>query len=96
MSEPLEPIQPQASSSLTGLIGLICDWQQNKLAQINHLANIPDSEILEVTDEDTGKTHTLQGKEREAFLYGLLTAASMFSELPFRPVPVEPEATNET
>lgn len=82
--------QPQASSDLTGFIQLVLKWHHNTIAQIDHIANIPESEVLEVTDEDTGEVRNLTGEQRESFIQGMLVAKTMFMQLPFQPVEVEP------
>lgn len=62
----------------------VVSWAQNCHAQINQIINIPDTEELEVTNEDTGEVTRLQGAERKAFLAGMAVAQTYFARLPFR------------
>lgn len=83
-----EPQTP--SQDLSQFIELVMKWHFQKISEIDHISRIPESETLEITDEDSGEVHNLEGKEREAFLQGLLVAKSMFMQLPFQPIEVAP------
>lgn len=81
--ESQETNTTQAITSMDQLLNLVVNWHSSTVNQIQHLAEVPESEKLEVTDEDTGEVVNLTGKEREAFIQGLLVAKTMLLQLPF-------------
>ena len=81
--ESQETNTTQAITSMDQLLNLIVNWHSSTVNQIQHLSEVPESEKLEVTDEDTGEVVNLTGKEREAFIQGLLVAKTMLLQLPF-------------
>lgn len=60
-------------------------WHAHAIAQAGHLMEIPeDTEAhLESKDTSEAKTITLTGEVRLAFILGIVTATSLFDELPF-------------
>lgn len=62
---------------------LVTRWHTSVLAQLDHLAEVPITETLEVTDMDTGVVKTISCKDREYFIQGLLVARTFFATLPF-------------
>lgn len=78
MSTPLSPETRQ-------LAHLVHRWHSHVLAQLDHLIAVPLTEILEVSNTDTGSAEILTGVEREKFLQGLLVARTFFATLPFAP-----------
>lgn len=79
--------QPQATSTtiteLDQFAHLLVNWHSHSISQIDHLANTPETETLQVMDNDTGEVTQLTGTEREAFIKGLLVAKTMLMQLPF-------------
>lgn len=73
----------QPITELEQFADLIVNWHSYTLTQIDHLANVPETEALEITDFDTEQVIQLTGTERAAFIQGLLVAKTMLYTLPF-------------
>lgn len=91
MSQEQTQAQPQPIETVEQMANLVMDWLQNRHAQLNHLREIPDSEKLEVADEDTGEVLVLEGDLRRTFLMGLAVAQTIFIDPPFKVAEVDDE-----
>lgn len=60
-------------------------WHAHAIAQAGHLMEIPEDTEAHLKDEDSSETKaiTLTGDMRLAFILGIVTATSLFDELPF-------------
>lgn len=95
MSQEQTQAQPQPIQTVEQMANLVMDWLQNRHAQLSHLREIPDTEKLEVTDEDTGEVLVLEGDLRRTFLMGLAVAQTIFIEPPFKVQEVEDDEDDE-
>ncbi|MPS62177.1 hypothetical protein [Acinetobacter sp.] len=75
---------------------LMLDWLHNRQAYLTHLREIPDTEKLEVIDEDSGEVLNLEGEQRTAFFMGVAVAQHAFLELPFKVIDVPDDSDEQT
>lgn len=78
-----EPEQNNVVPLASLLTQKVVTWHKDKMDFLLHIANVPDSEALVITNDDTGEEESITGREREMFIKGLLVARSTFMELPF-------------
>ncbi|EOD9945393.1 hypothetical protein ACN94T_002566 [Acinetobacter baumannii] len=92
-----QPTQlPNEIQSAQHMGQIILDWLHNRQAYLTHLREIPDTEKLEVTDEDSGEVINLEGPQRSAFFMGIAVAQHAFLELPFQAVDVPDDSDEQT
>ena len=63
---------------------LIAKWHVQCLMQLQHMIDTPDDVSIQIVDEDTGVTKTLDHAEQEIFIQAILVAKTIFAELPFK------------
>lgn len=78
-----EPEQNNVVSLASLLTQKVVAWHEDKMNFILHLANVPDSESLIVTNNDTGEEENITGRDREMFIKGLLAGRALLLDLPF-------------
>lgn len=77
-------------TDLDQFVAIITAWHQNRVAQLEHLLEIPEGTEASLNDDETIK---LEGDIRTGFLIGITVGLTQLGKLPFV-AEMAPEATD--
>lgn len=95
MSEFQLPEGAIAINSTEQLTQLVIDWQENVMAQLSHIANLPSDLGIEVSDDDSGEVIHITDQRMEDFVKGILVAKTLIGTLPFKMQEVDIQSDSE-
>lgn len=97
MTDPVNQPDIVPLNSIDDFALLVIAWQQNVLAQLKQLYDIPEGTPVDVVLEETAPEEelVLEGNTLKGFKTGLATAISLFKQLPFEAQEVEGDPVDD-